>query len=387
MQKYFMLDRRVTFLNHGSFGATSRPVFNTYQKWQRELEAQPVEFLGRRFRGLMESARDALGNYLGTSGDNLVFTTNVTESLNIVAHSLELGPNDEVLSTNHEYGALDRTWKFLAKERGFTYINFPVYPLSAGQDDDSFEEYLWSGVSQKTRLIFISQITSPTAVQFPLSKVLGKARARGILTVIDGAHVPGHIPLRLDEFGADFYGGNLHKWLCAPKGSGFLYARPEVQQLLKPLIISWGYEPEAPGKYPFIDLHEWKGTQDIAAYLSVPSAIQFHLEYITDSIRSECHQLLMQACNRIQALTNISRLCFFASIEDLSKRQPLQMAVMPLPDALDLAIIKTRLYEEFGVEIPLIDWNGRKLIRVSVQCYNNQKDIDRLLFALARLIG
>ena len=119
--------------------------------------------------------------------------------------------------------------------------------MDVGQDSEAFEERLWNGVNQKTRLIFISQITSPTAVQFSLPKLLAKARGRGILTVIDGAHVPGHIPLRLDEFGADFYGGNLHKWLCAPKGSGFLYARPEVQHLLKPLIISWGFEPEAPG--------------------------------------------------------------------------------------------------------------------------------------------
>ncbi|HEX7540748.1 MAG TPA: aminotransferase class V-fold PLP-dependent enzyme [Anaerolineales bacterium] len=245
LRHYFLLDPSTTFLNHGSFGATPRPVFRTYQRRQRELERQPVEFLGRRFTDLMRAASQSLADTLGTKADNLVYTTNVTESLNLVAHSLSLGPDDEVLSTDHEYGALDRTWRFLAKERGFAYINQPIpVPLTTPQE---FVTALWQGVTPRTRVIFLSHITSPTALLFPVEKVIQRARQAGILTIVDGVHAPGQIPLWLDESGVDFYGGNLHKWLCAPKGAGFLYARPEVQHLLKPLVVSWRYESEIPG--------------------------------------------------------------------------------------------------------------------------------------------
>jgi isopenicillin-N epimerase len=177
LHRLFLLDPSVTFLNHGSFGATPRQVFRTYQRWQRELEDQPVEFLGRRFTGLMQAARRSLANFLGTSTDNLVYTTNVTESLNIVAHSLSLGLGDEVLSTDHEYGALDRTWRFLAKERGFTYSNMPIHvPLTS---QEAVIEDLWKGVTARTRVIFLSHITSPTALIFPVEKIVQKARLAG----------------------------------------------------------------------------------------------------------------------------------------------------------------------------------------------------------------
>ncbi len=219
LKEYFLLDPNVIFLNHGSFGATPKPVFESYQRWQIELERQPVEFLGRRYNGLMRTARAALADYVGTGENNLVYVTNVTVGLNIVARSLELGPGDEVLTTDHEYGALDRTWRFLALEKGFTYKNCSIpLPIPAPED---FVALLWENVTPQTRVIFISQITSPTAVIFPVAEICARARSAGILTVIDGAHVPGQIPLDLDNLGVDFWSGNLHKWLMSPKGSGF----------------------------------------------------------------------------------------------------------------------------------------------------------------------
>ena len=209
LKQYFLLDSSVTFLNHGSFGATPKPVFDEYQRWQLELERQPVEFMGRRFTGLMAESRAALGEYLGTPADNLVYTQNVTISINIVARSLKLGAGDEVLTSDHEYGAMDRAWRFLAKERGFTYTNQPVSLASKEAFIDSF----WSVVTPRTRVIFLSHITSPTALIFPVDEIIKRAHAAGIITVIDGAHVPGQLPLDLDSLGADFYGGNLHKSL------------------------------------------------------------------------------------------------------------------------------------------------------------------------------
>jgi isopenicillin-N epimerase len=378
LRKIFLLDPSITFLNHGSFGATPKPVFDEYQRWQLELEKQPVEFMGRRFAGLMAESRAALGEYLGTYADNLVYAQNVTISINIVAHSLELGMGDEVLSSDHEYGAMDRTWRFLAKERGFTYINRPVSLASKQAFIDSF----WSGITPCTRVIFLSHITSPTALIFPVKEIIQKARAAGIITVIDGAHAPGQIRLDLDSLGADFYGGNLHKWLCAPKGAGFLYARPEMQHLLKPLVVSWGYEPETPGPSAFVDLHEWWGTRDIAAFLSVPAAIEFQEKNHWDKVRVACHELAKDTQRRICELTGLAPLHALQDADNWFA----QLTAAPLPAGTDLVALKARLYDENRIEIPLIEWNNMKLIRVSIQGYNSKRDVGHLLKALSVLL-
>jgi isopenicillin-N epimerase len=376
LQKYFQLDSSIIFLNHGSFGATPIPVFRAYQAWQRELERQPVEFLGRRSTELMGVARAALGGYLGTDADNLVYTQNVTISINIVARSLKLGAGDEVLSTDHEYGAMDRTWRFLSKERGFHYINQPVSLNSR----EAFVESLWQAVTPRTRVIYLSHITSPTAVIFPIQPVIQRARAAGILTVIDGAHAPGQLALNLDELGADFYGGNLHKWLCAPKGAGFLYARPEVQPLLKPLVVSWGYESETPGSSKFVDHHEWWGTRDLSTFLSVPDAIEFQRAHHWDKVRAACHLLARETEQRIRGLTGTPSLypddSWFA-----------QLVAAPLPDSTDVQKLKAWLVEVQHIEVPIIDWQNRRFVRISVQGYNSRRDLDALVHALLRWFG
>lgn len=377
LKRYFLLDPAVTFLNHGSYGATPKLVFREYQRWQRELENQPVEFLGRRHDALMHGSREALAAYLGTQAENIVYTQNVTIALNIVARSLELGAGDEVLSTDHEYGALDRTWRFLSKERGFTYVNRPV----SLDSHDAFVESFFRGVTPRTRVIFLSHITSPTASIFPVEKIIQRAKEKEIITVIDGAHVAGQLPLHLDSLGADFYGGNLHKWLCAPKGAGFLYARPEVQGLLKPLVVSWGYEALMPSGSTFIDHNEWWGTRDIATFLTVPTAIRFQQEQDWAKVRSACHRLAVETWGRIHDLTGQIPLhsdpeTWFA-----------QMTVSTLPADTDIVTLKQRLYDEHRVEIPLIDWHGNKLIRLSVQGYNSKRDMDKLLAALSGLLA
>ena len=378
LRRFFLLDPAVIFLNHGSFGATPRPVFRVYQQWQRELERQPVEFLGRRYTGLMEDSRKKLASYLGTQAETLVYTTNVTVSLNTIARSLKIGQGDEVLSSDHEYGALDRTWRFLANEHGFRYINQAIsVPIMS---DASFLEELWSGVNKHTRVIFLSHITSPTALIFPVKQVIQRARQAGIITIIDGAHAPGQIPLSLDALGADFYGGNLHKWLCAPKGAGFLYARTEVQHLLKPLVVSWGYEPEKPGVSPFIDMHEWQGTRDISAFLTVPWAIEFQTEHAWDRVRSACHLLAGEAQEQICAFTGLPSLHFRGNDRFA------QFVAIPLPHSVNIENLKTRLYNEYRIEVPLIQWNGHKLIRVSIQGYNSPKDVEKLIGALRNLL-
>lgn len=380
----FLLSGDVVFLNHGSFGACPRPVFETYQCWQRELESQPVEFLGRRFPGLMRTARKALAGYLHVNPDDLVFAPNVTTGINMVARSLPLEPGDEVLATDHEYGALDRTWRFACGRRGSTYINQPI-PLpveSAAQVVDA----IWSGVTSRTRVLYLSHITSPTALILPVERLVSRARAAGIWTVVDGAHAPGQIPLELTALGADFYAGNCHKWLGSPKGAGFLYARRELQHLLEPLVVSWGWEPARTNLLSldgdtsrFVLENEWQGTRESAAYLSVPAAIEFQADHDWPRVRAECHELLREARRRIEELTGLPGIC------PDSQEWYAQMAAFPLP-ACDGAALQRRLYDEYRVEVPIIEWNGRQLVRVSVQGYNTQEDILALTQALARLL-
>lgn len=373
----FLLRRDITFLNHGSYGACPRPVFAAYQSWQRELERQPVEFIGRRLRGLLAEARAALGDFLGTAADNVIFAPNVTWAINAVARSLDLHPGDEVLATDLEYGAVDRTWRYYCGLRGARYITQPIaLPVTT---PEAFVAQLWAGVTARTRVIAISHITSGTALVLPVAEVCRRARAAGILTVIDGAHAPGQIDLTLDTLGADFYGGNCHKWLCAPKGSGFLFARPERQTLLAPFIISWGYEAAIPGPSRFLDHYERTGTHDPSAYLSVPTAIAFQREHDWPRVRAACHLLARAARERIAALTGLP------PIAPDSAAWWVQMCTCPLPPG-DAEQLKARLWDDYQVEIPVTSRAGQTFVRVSIQAYNRPADVDRLLAALHDLI-
>ena len=209
LRNQFLLDPEVVFLNHGSFGACPRPVFAAYQQWQHELERQPVRFLGRELGGLLAEVRGRLGEYLHVPAGELVLIPNATYGVNVVARSLALGPGDEVLTTDHEYGACDKTWEFICGKTGADYVHQPI-PLPAESAEAILEQF-WAGVTPRTRLIFLSHITSPTALCLPVEAICQRARAAGILTLIDGAHALGQVPLDLIALGADFYTGNLHK--------------------------------------------------------------------------------------------------------------------------------------------------------------------------------
>ncbi|HSD83324.1 MAG TPA: aminotransferase class V-fold PLP-dependent enzyme, partial [Anaerolineae bacterium] len=352
-------------------------VFDEYQRWQHELEQQPVEFLGRRFNDLMQTARSALGDYLGADADDLVYVTNATVGLNIVARSLALRPGDEVLSSDHEYGALDRTWRFLCAKHEATYVRQPVNVPIRSADD--VIDAIWSGVTDRTRVLFLSHITSPTAITFPIKSLIDRARERGIITIIDGAHAPGQIDLNLRELGADFYSGNLHKWLMSPKGSAFLYARKEMQHFVEPLVVSWGWKAEKPGPSKFIDEQEWTGTRDIAAFLSAPAAIQFQRDHAWVHVRSECHELVQYAREQVSALTSLPLL----TPDDPSWFA--QMSALPLPEC-DLDTLKRRLYDEYRIEIPTVRWNDCCFVRISIQGYNTRAEIDALSVALRELL-
>lgn len=380
LRSLFLLDPDVHFLNHGSFGACPIPVFETYQAWQRRLERQPVLFLGREYDSLLAEARAALGNCLNAAADDLVYIPNATHGVNIVARSLKLQPGDEVLTTDHEYGACDLTWEFVCGKTGAKYLHQPI-PLPV-QTEDEILHHFWAGVTERTRVIYLSHITSPTALRLPVERICALARQAGILTVIDAAHAPGQIAVDLQALGADIVFGNLHKWMMSPKGAAFLYARREVQPLLEPLVVSWGYgrPPAAGSGSRFVDIFQWTGTHDPSAALSVPAAIRFMQEHDWESVRDACRALLSETVQRICRLTGLPPLYpleggFFC-----------QMAIAPLPPETDLPTLKARLYDEYRVEVPLIAWNAHRFVRISIQGYNTPEDTDALVTALERLL-
>ena len=383
LRTLFLLDDDVVFLNHGSFGACPRPVFEAYQAWQLKLERQPVAFLDpdRGLSGWMRDARTALATELGANPNDIVGVMNATYGLNVVAQSLDLKEGDEILTTDHEYAALEKTWAYVARRTGakITVVKVPL-PLN---NEASFTETLRNGLTKRTRVLFLSHITSATALVFPIENIVAEARDRGIYTVIDGAHTPGHIPLNLDALGADFYAGNCHKWLMAPKGSAFLYVRPELQVMINPLVISHGWtidqqNPAPFGNTPFVDGLEMQGTRDPSAWLTVPNAINFRASHHWDQVAADCRRLAQSTASRVAAFTGLppfSTPAFCAP----------QMVAMPVPDC-DPAALKLSLLNDFNIEIPCFKWKDHTIVRLSVQGYNAQAQIDQLIAALKEVL-
>ncbi len=240
MQSLFLLKKDITYLNFGSFGACPRPVFEAYQQLQLELEEEPVQFITVKAPKYFEASRKALSDYVHCDADDLVMVVNPSYGINIIAKSLQLNKGDEILSTDLEYGALDRTWNYYCRRAGAAYVRQPITLPLIGKE--KFIEEFFKGLSSKTKAVFISHITSATALIFPVKEICAIAKEKGLLTIVDGAHVPGHIPLNLQDIDADIYTGACHKWMCAPKGCSFLYVKKELQHLFDPLLISWGYE-------------------------------------------------------------------------------------------------------------------------------------------------
>ncbi len=385
LAKHFLLREDVTFLNHGSFGACPRPVFETYQRFQLELESEPVDFLGRRLTELMREPRVALGKFLGTSEENVVGVVNATGGLNIVAQSLDLKEGDEILTTDHEYSALEKTWAYVARRTGakIVVVKVPMPFVS----EQAFTDTIVAGMTDRTRVLFLSHITSPTALVFPIEPSIAEARKRGIWSVIDGAHTPGHIPLDLEAMGVDFYSGNCHKWMMTPKGSAFLYARPELQGMLNPLVISHGWtidskQPDAKGAFgnsPFIDEIEMQGTRDPSAMLAVPSAIAFREEHDWASVQRACTALAQETAQRLAELTGLPPL----STPEFSAPQ---MVAMPIPEC-DPVEVHKQLWERYKIEIPVFKWQDHHIARLSVQGYNSRPQMDYLIEALTELLN
>jgi isopenicillin-N epimerase len=384
LRALFLLDPAVCFLNHGSFGACPRAVFEAYQAWQLRLERQPVAFLdpARGYWRWLGEAREALAAEVGADARDLAGVLNATVGLNVVARSLPLGPGDEVLTTDHEYAALDKTWAHVAARAGARVVVARVpLPLDS---EEAFTEALLAGLTERTRVLFLSHVTSATALRFPIERVVALARERGVWTVVDGAHAPGHIPLDLDALGADFYAGNCHKWLMAPKGSAFLHVRRPLQGLVTPLVISHGWtedraEPGPFGNSAFLDALEMQGTRDPSAFLAIPEAIAFRAAHGWDAVAARARDLVDDVEGRVARLTGL------APLASRAFRAP-QMAALPVHRTDPLALQRA-LLDRHGIEVPCFDWGDRTIVRVSAGGYTTGADMDRLVAGLADLLA
>ncbi|HVM86831.1 MAG TPA: aminotransferase class V-fold PLP-dependent enzyme, partial [Puia sp.] len=292
IKEQFLLDPSVIFLNHGSFGACPKPIIEDYQRWQMALEFEPVQFITKKREEALLVSKKTFAPYIGCDPEDFFFLQNPTTAINQVIKSLELKAGDEVLTTDHEYGAMDKTFDFYSEKKGFFYrrqkISLPL--LSREQ----FIEEFWKGYNEKTKAIFISHCTSTTALIFPVKEICERAKQLGLITIVDGAHVPGHLPLNLQGIKADFYTGTLHKWLLSPKGCTFLYVNKNMQHLLEPLIISWGYKAAIPAKTKFLEENEMQGTREISAYLTVPAILNFFEKFNMPERQAQCRKTILE---------------------------------------------------------------------------------------------
>ena len=376
MKELFLLDPHITYLNFGSFGACPKAVFTEYQRIQLELEQRPVQFMINTGMKELNSARVSLADYLACAANDVVFMTNPSYGINTIAKSIHLNKGDEILTTNLEYGAMDRTWNYYCNKAGAKYVQQEIkFPIKSKAH---FLEQLWKGYTSKTKIIFVSHITSSTGLILPVEEIIVEAKKRGLLTIIDGAHVPGQLSLNLTELGADIYVGACHKWMMGPKGSSFLYVNKKHQHWVDPLLISWGFQSDTPSESTFIDYHQTAGTRDFSAFLSIPFCIDFMKEHNWKEVRVRCQKKTIEWAVKFQEKLG------FEPISPINESFIGQMLSIPIKTD-DPVLLKTRLYNEYQIEIPVFLNQDDVFIRFSYQAFNSDDDFKRLLEVLILL--
>lgn len=377
LRNEFLVRKDLTFLNFGSFGACPKPIFERYQQYQLELEQEPVLFIVKTGMEYLQQSRETLAAFLNCSADDLVYLVNPSHAVNLVAKNFPLKAGDEVLTTNLEYGACDRTWEYYCAQAGALYKRQPIsFPLTT---KETFVEEFFKGVNNRTRLIFISHITSSTGLRFPIEAICAKAKEMGIPTFIDGAHGPAQAPINLNELGADLYTGACHKWMMTPKGSTFLYVNKTYQRMLDPLVISWGFNSTTPSHSSFLDYHQTQGTRDFSAFLCIPKAIEFMQQYNWHNVAKECRQLVHDNAQRFCELVNSQPLA------PVNKDFILQLFSIPVRTKDPIAL-KNLLFNEYKIEVPVMPHGDQVFLRYSIQAFNTQDHLDTLYSAVEDII-
>jgi isopenicillin-N epimerase len=385
------IDPNIIMLNHGSFGACPRAVLEVQQRFRDAMERNPIGFFMRELEPLLDQSREALADLVGADAQDLVFVRNVSEAVNSVLRSLRFEPGDEILTTDHAYNACRNVVEFVAQrvEAKVVAASVPL-PIQSPRD---VVDHVMARVTDRTRLAVLDHITSPTAVVFPIEEIVRELERRGVDTLVDGAHAPGMVPLDLDRLGAAYYTGNCHKWLCAPKGAGFLHVRRDRQDNLHPAVISHGYNIRRPKRPRLHEEFDWTGTDDPSAWLCVGDSMRFLdrlLEGGIEALMRRNHQL---------ALTGQRILCERLGLTPSCPDEMLgSMAAVRLPDEPDAAShrihplrihpLQRALQEQFGIEVPVYNWPGppNLMLRISAHAYNTPAQYERLADALEGLL-
>jgi isopenicillin-N epimerase len=381
------LDPAVAFLNHGSFGACPRDVLQHQAALRAEMEAEPVRFLSRELDDRLDVARAALAAFLGADPDDLAFVTNATSGVNAVLRSRSFAAGDELLTTDHVYGACRNTLQFVGERTGARVISVTL-PFPVASPDEIVAAIL-ARVTPRTRLALLDHVTSPTALVLPIERLCAELAARGVDVLVDGAHAPGMVPLDLTTLGATYYSGNCHKWLCAPKGSAFLWVRRDHHDDVRPLTISHGATASRPGRSRFRLEFDWTGTSDPTAWLTVPAAIKSiggMLPGGWPDVMARNRALALETRRQLCAVAGTTAPCPDAMIGSL--------AAVPLPDSLPTTVIgwrqpdpiQARLFDAWGIEVPVITFPAapKRLVRISAQLYNTREQFAHLAEALGK---
>jgi isopenicillin-N epimerase len=336
-----------------------------------------MDFYVRQFEPAWLESRKRLAAFLGTAPENLVFVENSTAGMNVVAATVPLHAGDEVLLTDHEYGAVQRIWRRACQTAGAAEPVIAPLPRQF-ESAEQVVDAIFSAATGRTRLLVVSHITSPTAIILPVQRICDEARRRGIAVCVDGPHAPAQVPVALDEIACDFYTASLHKWVSAPLGSGFLYVAPKWQERVRTPVLSWGrVSPTKP-----VDWWEefvWTGTRDPSAYLAAPAAIALLERVGLDAFRARTHYLARYARQRLVELIGLA-----PQVPD-SEEWYGSMESVPLPPG-DARSLQNELWQKHGIEVPVVEHNGRRSIRVSCHLYNSRSDIDLLVDALSAIL-
>ena len=386
-RRLWPLDPDVTFLNHGSYGACPRAVLEAQGRLRDRLEGEPVRFLSRELEGLLDGAREALGAFVGTDPDDLAFLPNATSGVNTVLRWLDLGAGDELLATDHTYNACRNALDAVAARAGARVVVASL-PFPVAAPEGALEAVL-SRVGPRTRLALVDHVTSPTGLVLPIERLIAEMNRRGVEVLVDGAHAPGMVPLDLEALDAAYYTGNCHKWLCAPKGSGFLHVRRDRQKGVRPLVISHGANSPRADRSPFRLEFDWTGTADPTAYLVVPEAIRYMGSLLPGGWPA------LMAHNRGTALAARDRLCAGLGVAPPAPNSMIgSLVALPVPPGFGPAAqdgerdpLQTALFDRFGIELLVFTWPllGTRILRVSAQLYNSAADYERLAEALGAL--
>jgi isopenicillin-N epimerase len=386
---HWTLDPAVTFINHGSFGACPRPVIAAQTRLRERMEEEPVRFLVREIGERLDEARRALAAFIGADPRDLAFVPNATTAVNAVLRSLPFAPGDELLVTDQAYNACRNALDFAAGRAGACPVVVAVpFPLASAEE---VVDAILARVTRRTRLALLDHVTSPTGLVLPIARLVRALAARGVDTLVDGAHAPGMVPLDVTALGAAYYAGNCHKWLCAPKGAGFLHVRRDRQAAVRPVTISHGANNPRTDRSRFLLEFDWTGTGDPTPYLCVPEAIRFLGTLLPGgwpALMAHNRGLALEGRRVVGRALGVPPPCPEEMIGSLAAL-PLPDGREPLAPPLYLDPLQDALFERFAIEVPIVSWPAppRRLVRLSCQAYNAPAQYERLASALTALLG